>query len=242
MPAPLSLVPALSLEPSRFDLYAPIHKALRAMMADALLRIGRVDGRDRPSLDDALARLDELLTFCGQHIEHENQFIHAAIQARTPPDGGLQTECDHSEHHHNLAELRHRAQALRAASTGDSAAALMALYRALALFIADNLTHMHHEETVNNGLLWTRYSDAELIGLHDRLMQSIPPHEMAFALRWMLPSLTALERAAILIDLRAKVPPGAFDGVLQMAHDGLSACEWQQLCADLGLAPDGLAA
>lgn len=241
MSTPLSLVPSSPAAAPRFDLYGAIHKALRAMMADALLHAGRTDGRDPALREEALTKVEELLTFCRQHIAHEDEFIHAAIHARQTPEGGLQTERDHNGHHQALAELRHRVQTVRSASPEDGAAAAMAFYHALGLFVAENFEHMHHEETVNNALLWARYDDTELMALHDRLMQSIPPAEMAFALRWMLPSLAASERAAVLGDLRAKVPPGAFEGVLQMARDVLGAREWRLLCEDLGLA-QGLAA
>ena len=45
----------------RYDIYAGIHKAARAMFADALLALGRMDADDDAERADALARLDALI-------------------------------------------------------------------------------------------------------------------------------------------------------------------------------------
>ena len=52
------------------------------------------------------------------------------------------------------------------------------LYRQLTLFMAHNFEHMNEEETAHNAVLWAHYTDAELVGIHDALVASIPPHEM----------------------------------------------------------------
>ena len=82
--------PATTTHP-RFDIYAIIHKGLRAAMTDALLAAGRVDARDAREVTDTVARVDALLGFCQLHLEKENKFVHPAMEARRPgsaaPDG-----------------------------------------------------------------------------------------------------------------------------------------------------------
>ena len=67
----------------RYDIYAPIHKALRQFMTDTLQRLGRLDLDDPQDLLLGLAQLDALLDAAGHHVQHENAFIHPAIEAHS---------------------------------------------------------------------------------------------------------------------------------------------------------------
>jgi hypothetical protein len=117
------------------------------------------------------------------------------------------------------------------------------LYRALALFIAENFQHMHVEEIAHNAVLWARYTDAELLAIHDALVASIPPDEMMAVVRWLVPFMNPMERFHLLADMRAKAPAPAFAAVLDLARAHLTAAEWAKLARalELPLAP-GLAA
>jgi hypothetical protein len=112
------------------------------------------------------------------------------------------------------------------------------LYRHLALFVAENFQHMHHEETVHNAALWTHYSDAELMDMHHRLLASIPPQESLVVARWMIPMVDPNERAAIVGDMKAGMPPEAFLGVLDFIRPHLDGTAWARLTTDVGVAPD----
>ena len=100
--------------------------------------------------------------------------------------------------------------------------------------MAHNLEHMHVEESAHNSALWAYYTDAELVDLHNRLVASIPPEEMMFCMRWMVPFMNPGERAAVLADMRAHAPAPAFAAVLEMVRPHLQAREWDKLMAALG--------
>ncbi len=68
----------------RFNLYAGIHKALRAFMADTLLTVGRTDPTDGAELARTVAQVVELMALCANHVAHENGFVHPALEARCP--------------------------------------------------------------------------------------------------------------------------------------------------------------
>ena len=88
---------------------------------------------------------------------------------------------------------------------------------------------MYVEETAHNAVLWARYTDAELIDIHNALVASIPPEEMMFAVRWMAPFLNPAERAAMLGDMRAQAPAPAFAAALEVVRPHLSEREWAKL-------------
>lgn len=217
----------------RVDLYAPIHKALRAFMGDTLGRIGRIDGDDRADFDAALGQLETLLDLCRSHVVHENHDIHTAIEARRP-GASTRVESEHDEHLEAIAALGADVAALRALPT---AAAAHRLYRQLALFVADNFRHMNVEETVHNQALWAAYDDAELLGIHARLLASVPPAEMALVLRWMVPAMTPAERAGMFGGMQQQMPAPALQGLLDTVRPHLDDTAWAKLARALGIAP-----
>ena len=220
----------------RLDLYRGIHKALRACMAETTTRIGCLDVTDRADLEDGLARLDELLDFCAGHVQHENEFVHTAIEARQPGGSGRVAN-EHDEHVDSIAALRQEASALRTARAGDAAELAHRLYRHLALFVAENLQHMQIEETLHNAILWSCYGDDELLEIHGRLMASLSPQTHLLALRWMLPAAHPGERAMLIGAAKAQMPPEALLSVLAAVRPRVDAGGWTKLCTAAGVDP-----
>jgi hypothetical protein len=218
----------------RMDMYAGIHKALRALMADTLLAVGRMDSTDGLELAQTTQRVVELLDFCRSHLRHENEFVHAAIEARAPGASAAIAH-EHEEHEQHIAALGLAVEALRACPAAQRAAGAHDLYGDLALFIAENFQHMYVEETAHNAVLWARYTDAELVEIHNALVASIPPEEMMFTVRWLIPFMNPAERAAVLGDMRSNAPAPAFQAVLATVRPHLTDREWAKLARSLDL-------
>lgn len=226
---------AAAQQQTRFDMYCGIHKAMRAMMADTLLALGRMDPQDADEVDAVCARVRQLLDFCASHLDHENAFLHKAIEARAPGASEVAAH-EHENHLKHLTHLNASVAALTATPQAKPAAALH-LYRELALFVADNFRHMHVEETAHNAVLWARYTDAELVAIHDELVASIPAADMMDTLRWMVPAMNPAERSALLEDMKDHAPEAAFAAALDVGRPHLTQTEWVKLTRSLGLAP-----
>jgi hypothetical protein len=220
----------------RMDLYAGIHKALRSMMVDTLAEVGRMDVDDAQELEAGTQRVLDLLSVCTGHLAHENDFVHAAIEARAPGASAAVAH-DHESHVADIDRLAALTRALRSAAPEARAGASLNLYRELSRFIAHNFEHMLVEETAHNAVLWAHYTDAELMAIHDALVASIPPHEMMVIARWMIPAMNPTERAMVLGDMRAKAPPPAFAAILATVQPHLGASGWAKLARCLGLPP-----
>jgi hypothetical protein len=218
----------------RVDMYAGIHKAIRALMADTLLAMGRMDAEDDLELARTTERVLELLEFCASHLKHENEFVHAAIEARAP-GASERIAHEHEEHGRHIAALARSVASLRACPMEPRPAGALGLYRELSLFIAENFQHMHVEETAHNAVLWARYTDAELVEIHNRLVASIPPQEMMLVARWMVPFMNPAERAGMLGDVRAHAPAPAFQAMLDTVRPHLTQDEWAKLARSLQL-------
>lgn len=212
----------------RFDPYAAVHKGLRALMADTLLALGRTDIDDPGELHTTTVRLVEMLDFCRSHARHENQFLHPAIEVRAPGSSGA-TAIDHALHEQAIDQLRKSAQQLPQTPVALRATAMLELYRSVALFVAHNLEHLHHEETAHNATLWAHYTDAQIEVLHDELVASIEPAQSIFIMRWMLPAMNPMERAHLMRKLRATAPPPVVEAVLRAVQDVMEPQAWALL-------------
>lgn len=220
----------------RFDIYAGVHKGLRSFMAEALVATGRMDPYDPADLAATLAQVRGLLEFCREHLHAENQFLHSAMQARRP-GSACDTAKDHDGHLDAFEQLETDMLAVERAKNGAGADAALRLYRHLALFVGENLEHMHVEETTNNAVLWATYSDEELVEIHQAIVASVSPAMMAVFLRWAVPAMTPAERAGLFTGIQSGAPREVFERMLATARPHLGERDWTKLMAALAPLP-----
>jgi len=212
----------------RYDIYRLIHKGMRAFLTDTLLTVGRMDASNEDELRLGLLKLQRLLDFCMNHLDHENKFIHPALDACMP--GSADSMYAHHEHHvHLIRELGDIAQELLQKSGVEQEQLAADLYRKLALFVADNLAHMHEEETINNGILWQHYTDAEIQAIERALVSTISPQQNAEVMNWILPAINHGERHEFLAGMRQHAPRAHFQNVLDIARQQLNWEDWSKL-------------
>jgi len=221
----------------RHDVYGLIHKGLRAFMLETLGRLGRMDVNAMASFSGAVGQTRALLGKLSEHLEHENTFLHSALEARAP-GASAATAIEHAGHEQAFEELERLVDACEQAFARGSRAELEGLskqlYLSLSFFVAENLAHMYREETETTKLLWRLYSDDELRAIEGRIVASETPEQLAVGMRWMLPSLTPNERAGLLGGARQGLPPEAFAGLMGLAEGVLGADEYRQLVSALG--------
>lgn len=215
---------------SRFNLYQAVHKGMRAFMVDTLVRVGHIDAADWQECMDCAEQVHTLLHVCGEHVAHENRFIHPVMERHAPGSAG-HAESDHADHLAGISALRARLALATSASPQERDAHWLGLYHEMSHFVAENLAHMLLEEHSHNAVLWQHLSDQELVALHDELVASIPPDEMAVHFRWILPSVSHAERVGMLQGMRQGMPPEVFASQLDMARPLLQARDWLKLKA-----------
>ncbi|MBD1544827.1 hypothetical protein [Roseibium aggregatum] len=193
---------------AREDLYYAVHKGIRLANARMLIALGRLDPADEEAVVETLTALSAHLDLSLSHLEHENREIHTAIDARCPGSSDHAAE-DHDDHLHAFGELRRLAEDV-ASATVDRPACLRRLYQRFALFFANDLLHMHEEETDLMPLMERNFSNEELAGIHQRIVQSIPLPEMIRYGRIMLGAASAPERVAMVTGMEMGLPSEAF--------------------------------
>lgn len=221
---------------ARFDTYATIHKALRLRMGDLLAATGRLDCANDSKVARHCAELAAFLDFCTAHLEHENAFIHPALEARAERSSRRIAD-EHVDHSRDIAVLHRCVEALTCSAAAERPILARSLYQTFALFMAHNLLHMYIEETDHNRTLWKHYSDAELLSIHQRLLAHISPANMAYAIRYMLPAMTPQERAATMAGVQADAPATAVEGLMTLAREVLPADDFAALAATLQTNP-----
>lgn len=220
--------------PTRFDIYGLAHKGIRAALADALAGAGRLDWQDHEETGRMVATVHELALLCRTHLALEEQFIHAAMEARRP-GSTRDTVADHRHHVADIDRLEELALGLAHLPSLRREPAAYALYRHLARFTADNLAHMAMEESANARVLWETHDDAELHAMHQAIVAAQSPEQKRVSLRWMLPGMAPAERAAILAGMRSQVPPAVFSETLAATLALLDARNAAKLQSALGI-------
>ena len=226
------------MENAHVNLYTAIHKYLRQQFFTTLHAVGTVDEFDPDSTAYALRSARELLEFCRSHMAHEDRFIHAAIRRRRP-SVHLSSDSDHRDHEHRIAALCERLDKVEQMPTAFTPQLWLDLYRDLALFIGENLDHMHVEETLIFQLLCDLFSPQELANLHAELVASIPPAEMQALLAPMLAAQSASEQLAMLATSQQRMSSDAFRSLMHSLSLLLPTERFMLLQRDL--APQGVA-
>lgn len=193
------------------DLYYAVHKGIRLANARMLIALGQADATDEKSLMEVLGALAAHLDICLSHLTHENQKIHAVVEARVP--GGAEHQDDDHDHHlAAFADLRRMAEEVAMAGA-DRPAKLRRLYQRFALFMADDLAHMHEEETELMPLIARHFSAAEIDGIEHSIVSNIPPAKMAGFMTFMLGAASRSERIGMVSGMRQAMPVEVFDGL-----------------------------
>lgn len=199
------------------DLYYAVHKGIRLANARMLIALGQADASDEASLMQVLGKLAAHLDLSLSHLTHENDRIHTVVEARVPGAADHQGD-DHDHHLEAFAELRRMAEEVAMAGP-DRAAKYRALYQRFALFVADDLTHMHEEETELMPLIAAHFSAEEIDGIEHSIVANIPPAKMAAFGRFMLGAASRPERIAMVGGMRQAMPVEAFDGLFAAIMD-----------------------
>jgi hypothetical protein len=216
------------------DLYRDIHKGIRAALFAVTERAGAVDPADaggRAALAEDVHRVAWLLD---SHAAHEDAHCQPAIEAHAPELAAVIAET-HPRLEARVAAFAALADAVAAADGDVARAAVHTLYLDLAAFTGEYLQHQDFEERRVMATLAEVMPFAEVVAVHEAIVSSIPPDEMATSMAIMLPAMNVDDRADLLGGMRAEAPPEVFEGVWGLAGSVLEPREVAALARRLGL-------
>lgn len=188
--------PAPSYVP-QYDLYGAVHKGLRYAFAELLIRFGTCPVEEPGAVDRMLDDLEGLFYLLVCHAGHEDERLHAAIEARAP-GAATRFAAAHARQERMLAELRERICGVASATPATFAGHWRTLALRFATFAAEHLAHMTEEEEYAQPLIERLYTLDEIKQLHAAVLADIGPDEMLAFQRVMIAGSSPAERAQML--------------------------------------------
>jgi hypothetical protein len=217
--------------PVALDLYKDIHKGIRADLFDLTLEAGRIDPGDRDRRDALADHVRRSVTLLMDHAEHEDGHIQPALEAHRP-ELAAAIASDHEVIDARLPGLVALADDALAAT--EPRWALHRLHLELADFTATYLRHEDLEERVVMPALEVAIGVEAVGGIHEAIVGSIPPEQMAASLGLMLPVMNLDDRTELLGGMQAGAPPEVFEGVWQLTGSVLEPRDVAALGRRLG--------
>jgi len=215
---------------SRYNGFNQIHKGLRTLMFDTIMKVQHADLSDAESSREAIQQVETLLDQMDDHADHEDHYIlHPA--GKHAPELAQEFESEHVMDLHLSNQLREKIDIYRKAK--DKASAGKEIYYALNAFVAFNLQHMNKEEQVLNKTLWEHYTDTDLQNIVRTLQQSIPPEKGAVTMAWIIKGLNDVELREWFQSVQAEAPDFIFNALVAAAEKNLPPHRWKILDGSL---------
>jgi hypothetical protein len=209
----------------RDDLFTNIHKAIRAGLFELITTAGATDWNDPSQLDVFEEKWQRMHQLLDAHTRHEDECILRILDSSDPASTRAAAE-QHRSLDMWLDEIANWVGAIVA--DPDSVRGL-ALYRELALFCADYLTHIHDEETLVMYRVWELCTDEDIAATRAAFMADTDPAVLDTSLRLLLPSIDPPARTALVAGIAARAPRHAVDTLVAIAHDVLEPDEANRL-------------
>jgi hypothetical protein len=216
------------------DLYRDIHKAIRTELFAVTAEAGRLDPSQGIARAALATQVRDVVAFLVAHAEHEDRAIQPTLESRLP-DLAERVEVDHLTLEARMDDLVAMAEESAALTVPDAGARVHRLYLELASFTSDYLAHQDVEERVIMPALEAAVGVDEVVLIHQAIVGSIPPDEMARSLSLMLPAMNVDDRVEMLGGMRAGAPAEVFDGVWSLARSVLEPTDATALARRLDL-------
>lgn len=219
----------------RFDLYRPIHKAIRTLLFETTQLCARCDFGHAGDGARAAAAVRRLADFLHEHAAHEDAVIAPELE-RLSPELAADLRNDHARIAGLEAELVALSERLGGATDSERVSLGRRIQDRLGRLVAEHLAHLEREECQVNRILWAHLDDGRLRELEERIVASIPPARTAEWLAVLLPAVSRPECAAILGGVAQAVPPVAFAELTASARVALGPERWSTALASMPVA------
>lgn len=206
----------------RYQFYRE-HKYVSAALNDLERLIAKTDFLNRQEvalIDESFQSLKEMLQ---GHAHYENERLHALLKKKHSTVHEHAEE-DHAHQDEQLSEIQaliHQVE--KTASVEDKVTLGYKLYLTFRKFVADNLIHLHEEETRILPELQRLYTDEELKQVETETYLVLSPEEMMEMMKVLFPHMNPSDRLAFLSDIQEAQPEkflAAWRGIAPTLDEG----------------------
>ena len=213
----------------RYNIFNQIHKGLRALLYETIIKLQQTDFTDAEDADEAVQQVKIILDLFDEHAHTEDTFILPAIVEYEPSVVDVFAQ----EHVKDLAlsnKLNGLLQAFSLTISPDAKREIgTAISNAVFEFMLFNLEHMKKEEDVLNKLLWRYYTDEVLHGITMNIIANVPADKMPLYNKWMMRGLSNTEIINWLKQVKNNAPEFVFNSHVDLAVNELSEYRWQKV-------------
>ena len=214
----------------RYEMYRPIHKAMRHLLFSTSQAIGMADFEDKQMAQETLKQLEDTIGVLHMHAGHEEKFVHPPLESRVPGiTASFQEDHDHDDQVY--AKLEQLSAQIRSAGEGEAADLGYEMYRTFNKFIGDYLAHLEREESELEPALLDNFTDDEIKAIDDEIMATVPPELMTELLPLICASMNADELTTMFGGVKASAPPQVAEGILKLAEQSMPPRTWEKVRA-----------
>jgi hypothetical protein len=164
------------------------------------------------------------------HANLEEKFIHPLLTERVPGGANRLNE-DHRIMHKQFDDLLAVFGEIKKKPADFEKREDISheFYLAWNRFIVFYFNHVDYEEEYAMTSLWKLCTNEELFNVFRQVMADQTPNQLMGNLGMMFPAMNPAERAMILNQAKATMPPEAFQAVLSLAERVLTPEDWSKL-------------
>lgn len=211
----------------RYQFYRE-HKYVSAALNDLERLIAKTDFCNASEVTSAAEAFHNLAEMLKNHATYENSQLHTLLKNKNSHLHD-HAEVDHVHQDVHLFEIQAIFESITKAITEDEKISLgYKLYLTYRKFVADNLAHLHEEETILLPELQRLYSDGELKKVEAETYRIMSADEMVEMMQVLFPHMNAQDRQAFLSDIH-EAQPEKFSQAWQKIASTLNAREQAKL-------------
>jgi hemerythrin-like domain-containing protein len=193
----------LKEEYMRYQFYRE-HKYVSAALNDVERLIARTDFCDSEAVHQVAEAFEALSQMLQGHAHYENERLHPLLEKKGSKVHIHATD-DHALQHNQLLEIQDLITKI-SQSSEEKIELGYQLYLAYRKFVADNLIHLHEEETQILPELQRLYSDEELRQIESPTYREMTPEQIIQMTEVLFPHMNRIDQEAILADIRLLEP------------------------------------
>lgn len=182
------------------------HKYVSAALNDLERSIAKVDFRKNRQIEEAKREWDEISSMLQGHAEYEEEKLHSLLEKK----GSKVHLLAHHQHEEMDSAFPKISllfdMAIKEEEQEKKVDIGYQLYLTFRKFVADNLLHLHEEETKILPELQKLYSDEELRLVEDATYKIMSSDEIVHMLQVLFPHMNALDKEAFLNDIQLCQP------------------------------------
>ncbi len=218
---------------NRYQFYRE-HKYVSFVLNDLERLIAKTDFRDADQIEKVEQEFQSMAEMMHGHAEYENTKLHPLL-ARRGSALFQDAEQDHIQLDSHLQDLQRRLEQIKSAT--DEKLRILSgyqFYLSYRRFVAENLHHLHEEETQILPEIQRLYTDAELRSVEAETYKQMTVEDLIHMNQILFPHFNPIDRQAFLSDIQDAAPE-KFLPVWEEIRKTIEPKEHKELIANLRL-------